>query len=158
MLARHPNNLYPDFWPTQRERAHLYFDYYEHRLSETKIYFLCRSCFLAVCKPSEADSEFSYTDYWDGMSWQFSNVKHHFTVKPKTFVTHFLKIRQHWCDRCVLTPLFKLYDWETCTEETTVHKYTADDDDSDPDSDIETFTRTEMTDPYLPESSGEESE
>lgn len=89
------------------------------------------------------------------MSCKFSNINHHFSVKPKTFVAHFQKIRQYWCDRCVLAPLFKLYNWETCTEETTVHKYTAADD-SDLDSDIETFVRSEMNDPYLPESESEE--
>lgn len=131
MLTHHPDDLYPDFWPSEKEKAHLYFDYYRFRLSNSKSHMLCKSCFIAVSEPTGVDEFFDHKLFWEGMNWKFYNIQQHFLVVPKDFVTLYLKDSLNWCDRCVFTPLFKLMNWEHCTEQTIVHETT--------DSDVETY-------------------
>lgn len=149
MLTNYPDNTTPDFWPISI-RAHVYFNYYEFWLHNSdNVYSICRSCFLEHnCKPCDMTDDFSYYDYWTQMGWRFFNVVSHFRSTPSEFVKDVLKKEPSWCDFCVLTPLFNLYDWDRCTEYTTVHDYEDDSEEGSNDSCLQVCDRTELFDPY----------
>lgn len=76
------------------------------------------------------------------MSWKFCNVKHYFTVKPKTCLAHSLKIRQitgaivvysRCCLNCTIGKTLQFTDRESDTDLDSVN--------------IETFACAEMNDP-----------
>lgn len=152
MLFNHPNNMYPDFWPSyDGQSEHLYSNYYEfHRINCSVPYVLCRNCFTKISTPSvnRGDSEFEHLEFWESMNWQFFNVVSHCITNPSEFVSSTLKSENSWCDYCVFSPLFKLLHWDKCFEETDAH-------DSDNLSDYDddcceaAFERIPLTDPFL---------
>lgn len=150
MLFKHPRNMSPDFWPSLTETAHVYAEFYEHYLSEDNSYVLCRPCFLSTCTPADSSNDefFDYESYWTGMDWKFYHIVRHFNTSPQEFVKLVLKEKTSWCDRCILTPLFKLYDWESCGDETNVHAIDSDSD-SDSVSEINICDRVPLYDPFV---------
>lgn len=149
MLMRLPVIFYSDIWPAHNDHGHLNFDYYEfHNNHHQEYYVLCRPCFLKTSRPNHTDDDFDYTEYWRNKNWTFFNVVTHSVVSPSEFVKNVLKAANSWCDRCILTPLFSLYNWEQCKGESDVHNYNSDSDTTD-DSLIETYQRVELLDHYM---------
>lgn len=152
MLTNYPDTMEPDFWPIAT-RAHVYYNYYEFWLGsccETP-YVICRRCFIKHCTPSDLtdDLDFIYSDYWKQMGWRFFNVVSHFGSTPSEFVRNVLKVETSWCDFCILFPLFRLYNWTTCSEYTNVHVFEDDSEEDSNDSCLHVCDRTEMYDPYI---------
>lgn len=164
------DSILPHFWPIA-STGHVYFDYYEVWLASGTSelpYVLCRNCFMKnhCAGPKQEDvgspmSDFDYSTYWHTMGWKFFNVKSHFGCDPDEFIDTVVKRESSWCDSCVLQPLFRLYTWETCMENTDVHVYRRNNDDgsaSGVESDdsstaseesMKNFcTKTELYDPY----------
>lgn len=126
MLQKHPPDCYPKFWPSETEFAHIYFDYYEFQIVHGLSKFLCRQCFLKQCTPStdHADYDdyyFEYSKFWQQMEWKFSRCVKHYEITAADFVKGPMKHAHSWCDYCILKPLFKLYDWYECEQNTDIH-------------------------------------
>lgn len=129
MLTHHPRNQFPDFWPGYSETAHIYFEYYEFFAGED-MYVICGNCF-------------NNTTHDESLNWRFYSVTKHYGIDPSRFVNDILRSESSWCDLCVLTPLFQLYSWESCTEYTRVHEL---ENDSDSDESItHVFERVELS-------------
>jgi hypothetical protein len=140
MLMHHPRNMHPDFWPSYVEIAHLTTDYYEHYIGRQKAFLYCHACFMKRCIPkSTNDDDINYLEYWKSMNWRFFNVVRHDKVEPRWFVYNMLKSKNSWCDWCILTPLFKLYNFDRCAENTHYH---------DDDGDTTVFKITELYSPF----------
>lgn len=148
MLVNHPNETHPEFWPSYTDNAHVYYDYYEYWIGGTASYVLCRQCFIKTSCPSDDDDETDYDAYWKTMNWQFFYVTNHFKTTPGGFIKNILKSEASWCDCCILTPLFELYNWESCRANTKVHAYDNDSDSSD-NSSIVSYERQLLFDPYV---------
>ena len=147
MLMKHPRNLHPEFWPSYNDTAHLTMDYYELHIGNEKARVYCRPCFLKRCRPTNVCDEydFDYAEYWISKNWRFFKVITHNAITPRWFVCNVMKSKRGWCDWCILTPLFQLYDFDTCTDNTHFH----DEDSTDSsDSIVKVFNTTELCDPY----------
>jgi hypothetical protein len=131
MLMHHPVHIHPDIWPNYYEsNGHVYFDFYKCQVGE---YYnaqlrLCRQCFLKLSRPKDLcidddtdDTFFDYDAYWQQMGWKFLKCTWHCTIEPNRFICSLVKKETSWCDHCVLTPLFQLYTWESCTANTDAH-------------------------------------
>lgn len=163
MLTNIPpeDSIVPHFWSATCITGHVNFDYYEFWVGSSSScsnipYNLCRQCFVQLSTTD--DDDFDYEQYWRERGWKFYNVTSHYGCQPEKFVETVLKRETSWCDFCVLTPLFRLYDWDQCTEYTNVHEEkwiggSDDDDDSassvvSEESVINICTKTKLYDPY----------
>lgn len=144
MLMRHPRNLYPDFWPSYNGVAHLTTDYYEHHIGFQKPFLYCRPCFMKLCAPTY-DDDIDHQEYWKSMNWRVFHVVRHYEVEPRWYVCNILKSRKSWCDWCILTPLFQLYNFDGCTDNTHFHD---DDSNNSDESFVRVFNTTELYSPY----------
>lgn len=153
MLTNLPTNDVPHFWPIALT-GHVNFNYYEFWLdsscSSDLPYVLCRDCFMKNNCPSDLtdDSDFDYADYWGERGWKFYNVTSHYGCRPEEFVETVVYRESSWCDFCVITPLFRLYDWSSCAEETSVHDNNNYDSDVSDESIVNCCNKTELYDPY----------
>lgn len=151
------DSVVPHFWSANGITGHVNFDYYEYWVNSTSDvpYNLCRQCFIRSSGVDSSlttdDDDVDYKHYWSERGWTFFNVTSHYGCQPDEFVETVLKRESSWCDFCIFTPLFRLYDWDQCEEYTNVHDERTYDDDSSVDSEesvINTCTKIELYDPY----------
>lgn len=122
-LMHHPNELHPEFWPSYWYfDAHVYCDYYTMSTgsNDSNPMLLCRPCFLKKSIPPGSD-DIDFEHYWLTSGWTFHRKVKHYPSSPRQFVTRILKSSLRWCDWCLLTPLFQLYNGSSCEENTDIH-------------------------------------
>lgn len=151
MITNHPRHIYPDYWPSGLYSAHIYFEHYEFRINNCDPLLLCRNCFLRCCSPlNESWLAVDYEDYWKSKNWTFYNVtRHYVTNNPRRLIKLTLRARRGWCDWCVLTPLFELYDYERCCANTHMHDMDDTDEDNDYGSESEYYDSNQIYDAYV---------
>lgn len=137
MLQHFPPNHFVDFWPCMTyDKCHLYFKYYIFIPSNGPTRYLCRQCFVKVSDPLDYDDNdpqyvYGFQTYWKQKGWKFLLEIKHYGVSRNHFVNTIVKSDLSWCDRCVVMPLFKLYNWSDCKDLTQVHTRSYDYQDND---------------------------
>lgn len=164
MLMHHPVHTLPEVWPDDYESTgHIYFDFYrrQHGDDYNTSLNLCRKCFLKLCnttetlEPDDDDADdtyyFDYEHYWQQMGWKFFKCTWHETIEPAQFICCLVKRSTSWCDHCVITPLFRLYNRWSCRAYTNAHVLDDNSDDSDDSDRTNLFVpgQLQIYDPYF---------
>ena len=149
MLMHHPREM-PLFWPYWlHSSCHAYFNFYELKYNSSESVSVCRPCFQKLSHPSsEVDEEFPFNTYWSERGWRFFKITKHKVIEAEEIIKKVIKRRKSWCGWCVLEPLFDLYTWDMCKNQTHEH------DDYDSDASLEsnpvsmTYHRKEIFNPF----------
>ena len=147
MLINHPSERSLEFLPSEMQTCHVSFDYFEFKIGCEKSYVLCDNCFKITCSAKEHydDYDFEYLPFWLERNWKFFHVTKHFEFNVDLVLDNVIKQEPSWCDRCVLKPLFQLFDYSACKNSTHDHDY-----DNSSDSDVSSITSHNVFELYDP--------